>query len=85
MNLIKGAHENKRGILRRYNPLIADPLNSNSIIDVEPNNGSFTWNKRWRSKAFLMERLNKPLLSEDWLENESNVKSFMLEEALSNH
>lgn len=53
--------------------LLVDFINSTTTIDVKPKNGTFTWNARQRGKTFLMERLGRFSLNEDWLEKEFNV------------
>jgi len=65
--------------------ILAEFINKKSLIDVEPKNGNYTWNTKRKVRAFVMERLDRFLLSEESFDKGFEVESFILKGNLSDH
>lgn len=42
-------------------------IESNNLLDIVPTNGNYTWTNWWKGFANIAERLDRFLLSEQWL------------------
>lgn len=78
----------KLGGSRKITQVQKDFLNfieSNNQLDVKTSNGIYTWNNRRKGFTNIAERLDRYLVSEDWLQENLIAKSTIHPVAISDH
>ncbi|XP_059064820.1 uncharacterized protein LOC131856880 [Cryptomeria japonica] len=80
--------DDKKGGLRMNSKVMEDFrefVASNSLFDVKPKNGLFTWTNRRDKFSRIFERMGRFLVKPHWVDSELNVDSCILPWSLSDH
>ncbi|XP_059073739.1 uncharacterized protein LOC131874401 [Cryptomeria japonica] len=80
--------DDKKGGLRMNTRVMEDFrefVAGNSLFDVKPKNGLFTWTNRRENFSRISERLDRFLVGPFWVDSDFNVDSCILSWTLSDH
>ncbi|GLJ40786.1 hypothetical protein SUGI_0843510 [Cryptomeria japonica] len=80
--------DEKKGGLRMSNKVVEDFREfvvQNHLLDVVSKNGLFTWTNQRANFAHILERLDRHLIGESWMESSFQVEASILPIFLSDH